>query len=283
MMGQMLQQNEQRLATETALRQALERHELSLEYQPQVDIASGRLTGCEALLRWTHPELGRVPPDRFVPVAEEMGLIRVIGEWVLRTACHEVRKMQQQLGLPLSVAVNISPQQFFHGDIAGLIDSALQDSGLSPQSLEVEITEGVLLDNCQATVDVLRSIRARGVAVAIDDFGTGYSSLSYLTRFPIDKLKIDQSFVRDITVDDSDAAVTSAIIVMAHTLQLSVVAEGVETREQHQFLAQRHCNTAQGYYFGRPMKVADFMAAANGFAAPQVPVVPAATLGSSLH
>ncbi|MGJ8667910.1 MAG: bifunctional diguanylate cyclase/phosphodiesterase [Oceanococcus sp.] len=281
--AEMLHKNERRLATETALRHAMERHELSLEYQPQVDMASGRLTGCEALLRWTHPEFGRVPPDQFVPVAEEIGLIRPIGEWVLMTACREARSMQESLGLPLNVAVNISPQQFFHGDVPGSIRKALEQSGLPPSCLEVEITEGVLLENSEATIEMLRSIRAMGVAVAIDDFGTGYSSLSYLTRFPIDKLKIDQSFVRDITIDSSDAAVTSAIIVMAHTLQLAVVAEGVETREQHQFLTDRNCDIAQGYYFGRPMSADDFLHAADGFAAPKAPTAPVGNRGSALH
>ena len=279
----MLHQNEQRLITETALRHAMDRQELSLEYQPQVDMATGCLTGCEALLRWNHPELGRVPPDRFVPVAEEMGLIRPIGDWVLMTACREARSMQESLGLPLKVAVNISPQQFFHGDVPGSIRKALDDSGLRASCLEVEITEGVLLENSEATIEMLRSIRAMGVAVAIDDFGTGYSSLSYLTRFPIDKLKIDQSFVRDITVDSSDAAVTSAIIVMAHTLQLAVVAEGVETVEQYEFLAHRNCDTAQGYYFGRPMTARDFLLAADGFASPRMAAVSAEARGSALH
>lgn len=279
----MLRQNQQRLATETALRHALDRQQLSLEYQPQVDVASGCLSGCEALLRWTHPQLGQVSPDHFVPVAEEMGLIGPIGAWVLKTACREARRMQQQLGLPLRMAVNISPQQFFRTDVASLIENTLRETGLPAQSLEVEITEGVLLENSQATINTLRRIRALGVAVAIDDFGTGYSSLSYLTRFPIDKLKIDQSFVRDITVDASDAAVTSAIIVMAHTLQLRVVAEGVETCEQHQFLAERDCDIAQGYYFGRPMSLDNFLLAADGFAAPRVPIIPASSKPSALH
>ena len=262
---QMLKFNEHRLELESALRRALERKEFSLAYQPQIDIESGQLLGCEALLRWDHPQLGRVPPASFVPLAEEMGLIQTIGEWVLRTACFEVRKMQKLLNRPLVVAVNISPRQFFQSDIIAVIRSALKDSGLSPQSLEVEITEGVLLENSEATITLLNQIRAMGVAVAIDDFGTGYSSLSYLTRFPIDKLKIDQSFVRDITLDASDAAVTSAIIVMAHTLQLSVVAEGVETMEQLDFLNQRHCDVAQGFYFGRPVSREEFIASVDRF------------------
>lgn len=252
--------NDKKLETETALRRAMAQHEFSLEYQPQVDMLSGEVTGCEALLRWTHPEFGRVPPDQFVPLAEELGLIRSIGQWVLNTACREVRAMQDELGRSLNVAVNISPQQFFRGDIVEEIREALGNSGLPAKCLEVEITEGVLLENSQATIETLREIREMGVSVAIDDFGTGYSSLSYLTRFPIDKLKVDQSFVQDVTVDSTDAAVTSAIIVMAHTLKLSVVAEGVETGEQFDFLLERQCNTAQGYYFGRPMSRENFVA-----------------------
>ncbi len=255
----MLKHNRRRLETENALRKALQNDELSLAYQPQVDFDSGRIIGCEALLRWRNPRLGEVPPGSFVPMAEEMGLIQPIGEWVLRTACRQVREMQLKLNQPLQLAVNISPRQFFQADLIDIIQVALRESGFPAHCLEIEITEGVLVKNAEETIDMLRRVRQLGVQVSIDDFGTGYSSLSYLTCFPIDKLKIDKSFVRDITEDPNDAAVTSAIIVMAHTLGLKVVAEGVENEAQFRYLADRGCDIAQGYYFGRPLSQALFM------------------------
>ena len=261
----MLRTNQRRLETETALRRALDRGEFSLRFQPQINIHSGQLTGCEALLRWHHPQLGDVSPALFIPMAEEMGLIGSIGDWVLVSACQQAVQMEQELGRPLTMAVNISPQQFFRNDVVSSIKRALALSGFAETRLEIEITEGVLLENSSETVQLLHKIRALGVSLAVDDFGTGYSSLSYLTRFPIDKLKIDQSFVRDITTDASDAAVASAIIAMAHSLKLSAVAEGVETLEQYEFLSQRQCDVAQGFYFGRPMTAQDFVGAAQRF------------------
>lgn len=261
----MLRTNQRRLETETALRRALDRGEFSLRFQPQINIHSGQLIGCEALVRWHHPQLGDVSPALFIPMAEEMGLIGSIGDWVLLKACQEAAEMQRELGQPLHVAVNISPQQFFRNDIVSSINRALAMSGFPASQLEVEITEGVLLENSRETVQLLHKIRALGVSLAVDDFGTGYSSLSYLTRFPIDKLKIDQSFVRDITTDASDAAVASAIIAMAHSLKLVVVAEGVETLEQYEFLSQRQCDIAQGFYFGRPVTQREFVASAQRF------------------
>ena len=261
----MLRTNQRRLETETALRRALDRDEFSLRFQPQINIHSGQLIGCEALVRWHHPQLGDVSPGLFIPMAEEMGLIGSIGDWVLISACQQAAKMQQELGQPLQVAVNISPQQFFRNDIISSINRALAMSGFPASQLEVEITEGVLLENSRETVQLLHKIRSLGVSLAVDDFGTGYSSLSYLTRFPIDKLKIDQSFVRDITTDASDAAVASAIIAMAHSLKLAVVAEGVETLEQYEFLSQRQCDVAQGFYFGRPVTSTEFIDSAQQF------------------
>ncbi len=259
----MLKHNRRRLETENALRKALEKDEFSLAFQPQVEFDSGRIIGCEALLRWRNPRLGEVPPGSFVPMAEEMGLIQPIGEWVLRTACRQARQMQIALDLPLQLAVNISPRQFFQTDLTDIIQAALRESGLPAHCLEIEITEGVLVKNAEETIEMLRRIRRLGVQVSIDDFGTGYSSLSYLTCFPIDKLKIDKSFVRDITEDPNDAAVTSAIIVMAHTLSLKVVAEGVENQAQYSYLAERGCDIAQGYYFGRPLTQDLFIEAAT--------------------
>ncbi len=261
----MLRTNQRRLETETALRRALDRGEFSLRFQPQINIHSGQLTGCEALLRWNHPQLGDVSPALFIPMAEEMGLIGSIGDWVLVNACQQAVHMEEELGRPLTMAVNISPQQFFRNDVVNSIKRALAVSGFAESRLEIEITEGVLLENSKETVQLLHKIRALGVSLAVDDFGTGYSSLSYLTRFPIDKLKIDQSFVRDITTDASDAAVASAIIAMAHSLKLAAVAEGVETLEQYEFLSQRHCDVAQGFYFGRPMTAQAFVSEAQRF------------------
>lgn len=261
----MMRTNQRRLETETALRRALDRGEFSLRFQPQINIHSGQLIGCEALVRWHHPQLGDVSPALFIPMAEEMGLIGSIGDWVMTNACQQAVQMQQELGQPLHMAVNISPQQFFRNDIISSINRALAMSGFPASQLEVEITEGVLLENSKETVQLLHKIRSLGVSLAVDDFGTGYSSLSYLTRFPIDKLKIDQSFVRDITLDASDAAVASAIIAMAHSLKLAVVAEGVETLEQYEFLSQRQCDVAQGFYFGRPVTKEEFIASAQSF------------------
>lgn len=260
---QMLHANERRLETESALRKALQTHQLSLAYQPQIDLLSGSLVGCEALLRWRHAELGQVSPASFVPLAEEMGLIQPIGEWVIREACRQAIELRDRLGLAIRVAVNISPRQFIRGDLVSIIRSALAESGLPPEALEIEMTEGVLVRNSAQAIDFLHRIRELGIRVAIDDFGTGYSSLSYLTRFPIDKLKIDQSFIRDLSVDANDAAVTSAIIVMAHTLHLTVIAEGVENPEQVAFLQDRGCNVAQGFYFGSPMPADEFAQAAR--------------------
>ncbi|MDX1496700.1 MAG: EAL domain-containing protein [Salinisphaeraceae bacterium] len=256
----MLHLNNERLEIENALRKALEQDEFQLQYQPQIRMRDGQLVGSEALLRWHNPELGTIPPHRFIPIAEEMGLIRDIGNWIIHRACADLRDMQMALSLPhLTVAVNISPQQFYSDDLADSILLALSDAQIPPECLEIEITEGTLLENSSQTMQQLNEIRSMGVGVAIDDFGTGYSSLSYITRFPIDKLKIDQSFVRDITHDANDAAITSAIIVMAHTLQLNVVAEGVETREQLDFLRRRRCDIAQGFYYSPSMSPAAFV------------------------
>jgi diguanylate cyclase (GGDEF)-like protein/PAS domain S-box-containing protein len=247
-----------RLSIETGLRHALERNELSLHYQPQVDLKSGHLYGMEALLRWHSPEFGSVAPVEFIPLAEEIGLIQPIGEWVLRTACVQTRAWHQA-GFPgLRIGVNLSARQFQQPNLVQLIRQALTDSGLEPQHLDLELTESMLMHDMERTVSTLTELDTLGVALSVDDFGTGYSSLSYLKRFPIDVLKIDRSFVRDITSDPDDAAIATAIIAMAHSLEMKVIAEGVETREQQEFLRQHDCDGMQGYLFSKPLPAEDF-------------------------
>jgi diguanylate cyclase (GGDEF)-like protein/PAS domain S-box-containing protein len=250
----------ERLTLEHGLRLALEKRELFLVYQPQMDIATGKTTGLEALLRWQHPELGLVRPDKFIRIAENSGLIIPIGEWVLRTACSQARKWQDEGLLAVPVAVNVSAVQFRQEDFCELIGRVLWETGLAPQYLEMELTESLLLSNAHVTLSVLQNLRAMGLKLAIDDFGTGYSSLSYLRQFPVSKLKIDRSFIRDVAVNPDDAAITTAIIGMAKSLNLKVIAEGVEDEAQMSFLRARQCDEIQGYYFSKPLvveKVAD--------------------------
>ena len=239
----------ERLTLESGLRRALERLELVLHYQPQVDIRRGHITGMEALARWQHPELGLISPDRFIQIAEETGLIVPIGEWVLRSAC-EAQGVWQRLGIPgIRVAVNLSPRQFVHGDLMRDVTRVLEQTGCPPSSLELEITESMVMHNPERAVEVIHQLKDMGVRVAIDDFGTGYSSLANLKRFPIDCVKIDRSFILDIPGDKGDMAITQAVIAMAHSLGLKVVAEGVETRQQFNFLRKHRCDEMQGYYF----------------------------------
>ena len=250
----------ERLALENGLRLALAQKELFLMYQPQIEIATGRITGLEALLRWQHPELGLVPPDKFIRIAENSGLIMPIGEWVLRTACSQTRKWQDEGLLAVPVAVNVSAVQFRQTGFCELIGRVLSETGLAPQYLELELTESLLLSNADTMFSVLQDLRAMGLKLAIDDFGTGYSSLSYLRQFPVGKLKIDRSFIRDIAVDPDDAAITTAIISLAKSLNLKVIAEGVEDEAQMTFLTAHRCDEIQGYYFSKPLtvdKVAD--------------------------
>jgi len=249
-----------RLILENQLRKVFTNNELRLYYQPQVELSSGQFIGMEALVRWQHPELGLLSPNNFIQVAEEMGLIVPLGEWVLRTACQQ-NKAWQQAGLPyLRVSVNVSSRQFQSPDLLQTVQKALADSELNPNYLELELTESVLMsqdtnnkeDNIFATLTELQTM---GIQIAIDDFGTGYSSLSYLKRFPVNTLKIDRSFVKDICFDEDDAAITNTIIVMAHSLRLSVVAEGVETLGQMAFLQDQKCETIQGFLFSHPLSV----------------------------
>ncbi len=250
----------QRLSLETGMRHALERGEFLLHYQPKVDIASGRITGMEALVRWMRPESGLVSPAEFIPLAEETGLIVPIGAWVLRAAC-ERNHAWQKLGMPpLRVAVNLSARQFVHANLVSDVARVLDATRLAPASLELEITESMVMDNPERAIQTLRQLKSMGIALAIDDFGTGYSSLGYLKRFPIDNIKIDRSFIKDIPRSNDDAIITRTIIDMTHNLRLKVVAEGVETEAQLQFLREHGCDEMQGYYFSRPLAEDAFLA-----------------------
>ena len=250
----------ERQSIEESLRRALERNELALHYQPKINLRTRAITGAEALIRWTHPTRGAVSPAQFIPVAEDCGLILPIGEWVLREACTQARAWVDA-GLPeITMAVNVSAMQFQQeGFLKGVFD-ILAETRLEPTCLEVEVTESALMKRAEITALILQLLRAGGVTVAIDDFGTGYSSLSYLRKFPLDALKIDQSFVRQITTTPEETTIVSAIISMAQSLNLRVVAEGVETAEELAFLEAHECEEAQGYYFSRPMPAEQFAA-----------------------
>ena len=257
----------ERLTLENSLRLALDKKEFFLMYQPQMDLSTGKITGLEALLRWQHPELGLVPPDRFIRIAENSGLIIPIGEWVLRTACSQSRKWQDE-GVPaVSVAVNVSAIQFRQEDFCELIRRVLHETGLGPQYLELELTESLLLANANVTLSVLKELKSMGLTLAIDDFGTGYSSFNYLRQFRVSKLKIDRSFIRDIAVNPDDAAITAAIISMAKSLNLKVIAEGVENEAQMSFLRTHHCGAIQGYDFSKPLSTDEVVAKLRGSAA----------------
>ena len=251
----MLDETNDKIALSSALRHALDNGELSVAYQPQLELGTRVVVGVEALARWVSPEHGSVAPDRFIPVAEDSGMIVQLGEWILRQACVDGMDLQRTLGRKIRVAVNVSPRQFRSGDLLKTVVAVLADTGFDPTDLELEITEGILMDDPRAVIEILHSLRALGIAIVVDDFGTGFSSLAYLTRFPIDKIKIDRSFVRDLTLDATDAAIVDTIIVMAHTLSMKVVAEGVETAEQELYLAKRHCDEVQGYRYSEGIPV----------------------------
>ena len=256
--AKMNEQALERLRLEGDMRLAIERCEFLLHYQPQVDLRSGRVVGMEALIRWQHPQLGMVAPGRFIGLAEETGLIVPIGAWVLRTACAQVCAWRREGLGSLRVSVNLSARQFYQRDLTQTIADILSETGLAPQYLELELTESMVMTDVEHAVTVLRDLKRLGVQMSIDDFGTGYSSLSYLKRFPIDVLKIDQSFVRDITLDPDDAAIVTSIISLAHNLRLNVIAEGVETEAQLRYLQQHGCDEIQGYYFSRPVPAEQF-------------------------
>ncbi|CDI04268.1 putative Diguanylate cyclase [Candidatus Competibacter denitrificans Run_A_D11] len=249
------------------LRQALEREEFILHYQPQIDLATYRVTGMEALIRWRHPDKGLISPIKFIPIAEEAGLISAIGEWTLRTACAQARRWQDA-GLPaVPIAVNLSAPQWLQPDLEKQVITALESQSLAPHLLELELTESLLMRDTDKMIQTMHRLRARGVRFAVDDFGIGYSSLSYLKQFPVDHLKIDQSFVRDIPADPDDAAIATAIIQLGKSLRLTVIAEGVETSAQLNFLREHGCDIAQGYYFSSPLPAdgcAEFLARQSG-------------------
>jgi diguanylate cyclase (GGDEF)-like protein len=248
-----------RLSMENALFHAIERQELLLHYQPLISAKTGRLTGVEALLRWQHPEYGLVPPGEFIPIAEETGLIDAIGEWVLRTACAQMKSWYSQ-GLPrISVSVNVSSRQFRHERLAGTIKKVLEDTGFDPQKLELELTESLLVDDISRSKAILGELKTLGVTIALDDFGTGYSSLSYLRGFQLDTLKIDRTFIAELMTSEANASIVRATIGLAKGLRLRTVAEGVETREQATFLVQHGCDVLQGFLFARPMEPQAFL------------------------
>lgn len=247
----------ERLTLENNLRRAIDRNEFILHYQPKVDLATGKMTGMEALVRWQHSEWGMVSPVKFIPVAEETGLILPIGDWVLRAACEQNKRWQEQGHPPVRVAVNLSGHQFERG-LVKQVRQVLQETGLEPEWLELEITESTLMHNTQLIIEIIQELKNMGIHISIDDFGTGYSSLSYLERFPIDSLKIDQSFVRSIENPETDAVIARAIISLGHSLGLQVIAEGVETAAQLDFLRSQNCDVGQGYLFSRPVSAEQF-------------------------
>jgi diguanylate cyclase (GGDEF)-like protein/PAS domain S-box-containing protein len=248
----------ERQSLETHLRRALEKREFVLHYQPKTNLDTGAVTGAEALIRWLHPESGLLPPEHFMPIAEDCGLIVPIGLWALREACRQARAWQNAGLCPMPVAVNISALEFRHKDFLTGVRAILAETHLDPHCLELEVTESVLMQDVESTAAVLRALKSIGVLLAIDDFGTGYSSLNGLRHFPIDTLKIDRTFVRDSTTNPDAAAIVSAVISLARNLRLRVIAEGVETRDQLAFLKARLCDEAQGHYFGRPIVAAEF-------------------------
>ncbi|TAK74780.1 MAG: GGDEF domain-containing protein, partial [Gammaproteobacteria bacterium] len=238
---------------EAELRKAIQNKEFVLHYQPQLDLKTGTIGRVEALIRWEHPELGMISPAKFIPLAEETGLIMPIGEWALYEACRTSKKWQEEGYDPITVAVNISPKQFRHQDVAQIVQDVLKETGLNAKCLEIEITETAVMDDVQLAISRLNSISAMGVQISVDDFGTGYTSISYLKQFPVSVLKIDQHFIKGIPNNQNDVAITSAVIALAHNLGLEVVAEGVETAEQMQYLADHKCDLIQGYFLSRPL------------------------------
>jgi diguanylate cyclase (GGDEF)-like protein len=248
----------ERQSIEESLRRALERQEFGLHYQPTVDLRTGEITGAEALIRWTHPTRGPVSPAQFIPIAEDCGLILSIGNWVLREACKQARTWLDA-GLPLAtMAVNVSAMEFRDENFLEGLLAILTETGLDPRCLELEPTESVLMKRAESTESTLKALRAKGVQLAVDDFGTGYSSLSYLRKFPIDALKIDQSFVRQITTVPDETTIVTAVISLGRSLKLRVVAEGVETHKELEFLQAHQCDEAQGYYFSQPVPAQEF-------------------------
>ena len=247
------------LLLESGLRKAIENNELVVFYQPLIDLSTNKVSGMEALLRWQHPERGMVSPGDFIPLAEETGLIEPIGDWVLRAACQQNKKWQDAGYPPVKVSVNMSARQFSKKNLVENITNILDETGLKPEYLGIEITESVIMQDVKSTISKLQKLHNMGISLSIDDFGTGYSSLSYLKLFPINDLKIDRSFVFNITTDSTDAAIALSIIVLAHSMNLNVVAEGVETMEQLEVLRKQGCDIVQGFLFSRPISAEEFV------------------------
>jgi EAL domain-containing protein (putative c-di-GMP-specific phosphodiesterase class I) len=246
------------LKIENQLRKALEKDELVLQYQPQIETESGKIIGAEALVRWQSAELGFISPGRFIPIAEDTGLIVPMGAWILEQACWTAMEWREKHGVDVRMGVNLSSKQFSDGSILETVKEVLEKTKLPPALLDLELTESLLMKNIEQTIEQLKALHELGVTISVDDFGTGYSSLAYLKRFPIDTLKIDQSFVRDITSDPDDASICRAIISMAHSLRLNVIAEGVETGEHYRYLRDLKCDELQGYHFSKPLVSDDF-------------------------
>jgi EAL domain-containing protein (putative c-di-GMP-specific phosphodiesterase class I) len=254
--AEMNQRSAAKLQLNTDLRHAVERREFVLHYQPKVDLLSGATVGMEALLRWSHPSRGMVAPAEFIPALEDSGLILPVGEWVFEEACAQVRRWREAGLRPVPIAVNLSAKQFRRRDLDGILRRTLAGADVPAELLELEITESCLMEDPEDAVRLLSALRAAGLRISVDDFGTGYSSLAYLTRLPLSALKIDRAFVRDALEKPEAASIVRAVIELAHNLRFTVVAEGVETKEQEQFLRLFRCDEAQGYYFGRPMPAA---------------------------
>jgi diguanylate cyclase (GGDEF)-like protein/PAS domain S-box-containing protein len=267
----MLKETTERLTIEHALRHALTNRELSMHYQPQISLTTGAVTGMEALLRWTHPKLGRISPAQFIPLAEETGLIVPIGEWAFMTSCCEGKALQDELGMDLTLSINLSPRQFQQKNLLRVVQNSLAKSGLCSERLQIEITENMLMSNSEDVLDTLQKMRELGVRISIDDFGTGFCSFSYLLQYQVDRLKIDQSFVKKAGSDANAAAVVRTIIAMSHGLNIKVVAEGVETDEQLRFLVRRKCDEAQGDFIGRPVAPEEFCEAVRSYTS-QIPL-----------
>lgn len=246
------------LFLETGMRKALKENQFAVHYQPQIDAPSGRIIGAEALIRWFHPDRGMIPPDMFIPLAENNGMIFSIGEWVLKTACQQAVKWQENYSGSFQIGINVSAKQFQDPNLVDVIDDILVETGLAPENLEIEITEGTIMQDVDKAIETLVDLKVRGIKVAIDDFGTGYSSLSHLKKFPIDRLKIDRSFVSDLDVNNDDQVIVEMIIDLTGKLHLDVIAEGVENKAQSDFLISRGCYHMQGFLFGRPVSAEDF-------------------------
>jgi EAL domain-containing protein (putative c-di-GMP-specific phosphodiesterase class I) len=249
---------------ESGIRLALERNEFVLHYQPKLNLETGKIVGAEALIRWLKPGQGWLFPSEFIPVAEDSGLIVPLSKWVLREACRQTCAWQAAGLPPIRMSVNISATEFRQRGFLEGIRTVLEETGMNPELLELEITESVLMQNAESTIQILQAIKQMGIRLAIDDFGTGYSSLSYLRRFPIDVLKIDQSFVRDLSIDSNDAALVSAIISLGRSLKLNIIAEGIETQDQLDFLKANHCEEGQGYFFSRAVEPRAFARILSG-------------------